>query len=170
MGPMVRGTFFPFLIRDFSPREARAFPSGKPTTTEFSGVARVVIGVRDLEDAIARYRKTYELSEPKRQADASFGAKLAWFEGTPVILAAPLDAASWLGVRVGQFGDGPCALILKESKAPRSGTDWFGTMVSWFDAAKLGWRLGSGIGQSINTGKPVYCSASEVIAAREVVK
>jgi hypothetical protein len=143
VGPMVRGTFFPFLIRDFSPREARAFPSGKPTTMEFSGVARVVIGVRDLDDAVARYRKTYELSEPKRQTDLSFGAKLAWFEGTPVILAAPLDPQSWLATRVEQFGDGPAALILKASKTPNSGTNWFGTPVSWFDASKLGWRLGS---------------------------
>src|SRR6201986_1747924 len=31
VGTMPRGTFFPFLIRDFTPREARAFPSGKPT-------------------------------------------------------------------------------------------------------------------------------------------
>jgi hypothetical protein len=139
---MTRGTFFPFLIRDFSPREARAFPSGKPTTIEFSGVARVVIGVHDLEDAIARYRKTYELPEPKRQTDTNFGAKLAWFEGSPVILAAPLDERSWLGTRVEQFGDGPAALILKASKASGSGTNWFGTPVSWFDASKLGWRLG----------------------------
>lgn len=143
VGAMVRGTFFPFLIRDFTPREARAFPSGKATTTEFSGVARVVIGVHDLEDAIARYRKTYELSEPKQQTDTSLSARLAWFEGTPVILAAPVDAGSWLGTRVEQFGDGPCALILKASKSPKSGAQWFGTPVSWFDVSKLGWRLGS---------------------------
>jgi len=143
VGAMVRGTFFPFLIRDFTPREARAFPSGKPTTTEFSGVARVVIGVHDLADAIARYRKTYELPEPKQQTDMGFGAKLAWFEGTPVILASPVDARSWLATRVEQFGDGPCALILKASKAPKSGANWFGTPVSWFDVSKLGWRLGS---------------------------
>jgi hypothetical protein len=142
VGSLVRGTFFPFLIRDFTPREARAFPSGKPTTTEFSGVARVVIGVRDLEDAIGRYRRTYELPEPRRQTDTSFDAHLAWMEGTPVILAAPLNAHSWLATRVEQFGDGPCALILKASKSPGSGTHWFGNVISWFDTGKLGWRLG----------------------------
>jgi hypothetical protein len=104
----------------------------------------VVIGVRDLEDAVARYRKTYELPEPKRQTDTGFGAKLAWFEGTPVILAVPLDRVSWLGARVEQFGDGPAALILKASKTPGTGTNWFGTPVSWFDVTKLGWRLGVG--------------------------
>jgi hypothetical protein len=139
---MPRGTFFPFLIRDFTPREARAFPSGKPTTAEFSGVARVVIGVRDFEKAIAQYRATYDLPEPKRQSDPKFGARLAWMEGSPVILAAPLSSRSWLTPRLDQFGDGPCALILKRVKSPTSGTKWFGRTVSWFDTAKLGWRLG----------------------------
>jgi hypothetical protein len=142
VGTMTRGTFFPFLIRDFTPREARAFPSLKPTTADFSGVARVVIGVRDLEKAIAQYRETYQLPEPKRQDDSSFGAKLAWMEGTPVILAAPLNAQSWLAARVEQFGDSPCALVLKGAKSPSTGTQWFGRRVSWFDRSKLGWWLG----------------------------
>jgi hypothetical protein len=142
VGTMARGTFFPFLIRDFTPREARAFPSGKPTTAEFSGVAKVVVGVRDLEKAIAQYRETYQLPEPKRESDTSFGAKLAWMEGTPVILAAPLNQQSWLAKRLEQFGDGPCALILKGAKSPSSGTHWFGRPVSWIDQSKLGWRLG----------------------------
>ena len=142
VGAMVRGTFFPFLIRDFTPREARALPSGKPSTAEFTGVARVVIGVRNLEEAVGRYRKTYDLPEPQRQTDDVFGAKLAGFEGTPVILAEPLNSRSWLVERVAKFGDGPCALILKGSKGADSGVRWFGRSVSWFDAAKLGWRLG----------------------------
>jgi hypothetical protein len=141
VGSMARGTFYPFLIRDFTPREARAFPSGKPSTAEFTGVARVVIGVRNMEDAIGRYRKTYDLPEPQRQTDEVFGAKLAGFEGTPVILAEPLNSRSWLTERVEKFGDGPCGLILKGSKVA-SGVRWFGRPVSWFDAAKLGWRLG----------------------------
>ena len=42
-------TFFPFLIHDFTPRELRAYPSGKPLTTEFTGVAKVVLAVKDLD-------------------------------------------------------------------------------------------------------------------------
>ena len=42
------GTFFPFLIHDFTPREQRAYPSGKPTTTEWTGITKVVIAVKDL--------------------------------------------------------------------------------------------------------------------------
>lgn len=142
IGSMTRGTFFPFLIHDFTPREARAFPSGKPTTADFSGVAKIVIAVRDLDAAVAQYRRAYNLPEPKRQTDASFGTELASFEGTPVILAGPANPQSWIGRRVQQFGDGPCALILKAAKPPSSGSVWFGTKVSWMDAAKLGWHLG----------------------------
>src|SRR5579859_3965274 len=43
VGPEPNGTFFPFLIHDFTPRANRAFPKGKPATTDFSGVSRVVI-------------------------------------------------------------------------------------------------------------------------------
>src|SRR5208282_4763947 len=46
VGP-TNGGFFPFLIHDFTPRENRAFPSGRPTTSDFTGVEKVVIGVRD---------------------------------------------------------------------------------------------------------------------------
>lgn len=71
-GPGPRGSFFPFLIRDFTPRENRVYPSGKPTSTRFSGVGLVVIGVHDFERSIALYRKAFQLPEPKRQRDATF--------------------------------------------------------------------------------------------------
>ena len=83
IGDGPRGSFFPFLIRDFTPREKRVYPSGKPTTAKFSGIALVVIGVRDLNEATARYRKAFGLREPLRQRDEKFGADIAWFEGRP---------------------------------------------------------------------------------------
>ncbi len=61
VGQEPNGTFFPFLIRDFTPREQRAYPSGKPATQDFSGVARVVIAVRDLAASAKRYRAAYGL-------------------------------------------------------------------------------------------------------------
>jgi len=142
VGSVARGTFYPFLIRDITPRAARAFPSGKPTAPEFSGIAKVVIAVRALDDAIVRYRKTYDLPEPKMQIDEVFDAKLAWFEGTPLILAATNGVPSWLNTRLSNFGEGPCAYILKGSTTPVSQTRWFGTPVKWFDTVTLGWRLG----------------------------
>src|ERR1700722_998569 len=85
VGEEPNGTFFPFLIRDFSPREARAFPQGKPTTRDFSGVKHVVIAVRDLKTSVARYRQAYALPVPTYQDDPDLGAHLASFAGTPVI-------------------------------------------------------------------------------------
>src|ERR1039458_353544 len=49
VGTEPNGTFFPFLIHDFTPREQRAFPQGKPLNKDFGGVTKVVIAVRDLE-------------------------------------------------------------------------------------------------------------------------
>jgi Glyoxalase-like domain len=144
VGP-TNGGFFPFLIHDFTPRENRAFPTGKPTTTEWTGVAKVVIGVNDLDAAIAQYRQAYWIDPPQRQEDTEFGAKLAWFRGTPVVLAAPLSSQSWLGQRIQRFGEAPCAFILGSRKSsvlagPKS--KWFGRSVFWADSEKLGWRLG----------------------------
>lgn len=144
-GPGPRGSFLPFLIRDLTPRENRVYPSGKPTTTRFNGVGLVVIGVHDLEQSIALYRKAFQLPEPRRQRDAAFGAELAWFEGTPVALAAPLAPDSWLAHRIGRFGDSPCAFVL----APTGGligsnpSSWFGRRVYWSDGAGLGGRIGA---------------------------
>jgi hypothetical protein len=135
-GSEPNGTFFPFLIHDVTPREQRAMPSGKPTTQDFNGVSRVVIAVRDLEASVARYRKAYGFAAPAAQTDEAFGANLVSFKGTPVTLAAPLSNKSWLTGRLRDFGEGPCAFILRSRKA---NTD---KSVSWLDTAKLGWHLG----------------------------
>jgi hypothetical protein len=151
VGPGPNGVFFPFLIHDFTPREARAFPKGRPATRDFSGVKRVVIAVRDLKASAARYRQAYLLAEPMMQEDTSFGARLAWFRDTPVVLAEPSNAQSWVARRIQQFGDGPCAFVLgkKEDGASRRAayqtaakSHWFGVPISWFDSARLGWHLG----------------------------
>lgn len=136
VGPGRRGSLFPFLIADMTPREKRAYPSGKPTTDRFGGIAKVVVGVRDLEGAIAQYRKGFQLPAPLRQRDAKFGADLAWFEGTPIGLAQGLNDSSWLSRRVREYGDAPVAFILRTA----GGGDR--RSIVWADDAKLGWRLG----------------------------
>lgn len=146
VGKEPRGTFFPFLIKDFTPRQQRAFPKGKPATKDFSGLVRVVIAVRNLDESAKRYREAYGLPAPIKQVDASFGAHLALMGGSPVVLAAPLTSQSWLGKRLDQFGEGPCAYILGARRTGRYKaslkTRWFGADVSWFDNGKLGWYLG----------------------------
>ncbi len=146
IGTELRGTFFPFLIQDLTPREQRAYPQGKPVTTDFKGISRVVLAVKDLDAAVKRYRQAYALPEPLRQVDKEFGAHLAAFGGSPVVLAQSLTADSWLSARIDKFGEGPCAIILSAARAQKyhaSGhSQWFGARISWSDPQILGWRLG----------------------------
>ena len=144
VGPGDRGSLFPFLIHDFTPREQRAYPSGKPTTSEYTGISRVVIAVKDLNAAIAQYRRAFGLPQPKQQRDGHLQATLAWFPGTPVILAAPAGKPSWLAARLEKFGEAPCAFLFGDTGHPRSGdTIWFDRMVTWLDTARLdGMQLG----------------------------
>jgi hypothetical protein len=124
------GTFFPFLIHDLTPRDLRAYPSGKPTTTSFTGIVKIYIAVKNLDAAIAEYRSACKLAAPERSVDSAFGAKLAWFKGTPVVLAAPLGE-SWLVERLERFGEAPCAFVL--GRATPAGK------ITWLDP---GWHLG----------------------------
>jgi hypothetical protein len=135
IGP-TRGGFFPFMIHDFTPRDNRAFPSGKPTTTKWAGIVNVVIGVRDFADAIVRYRRAYELPAPIIERNAAFGARVVLFPGTPIVLASPLSQHSWLSERLNRFGEAPCAFVL--------GTQPTRTLdkISWAPEDRLGWHLG----------------------------
>ena len=146
VGPEPNGTFFPFLIRDLTPRPDRALPSGKPTTKDFGGIARVVIAVRDLDESVKRFQQAWGVHAPLKQVDRAFGAHLALLGSTPVILAAPLHSETWLAARLQQFGEGPCAFILAARKPGKykaaSTSRWFGMDISWFDSENLGWHLG----------------------------
>lgn len=146
IGAEPNGTFFPFLIHDLTPREQRAFPGGKPVTQDFSGVARVVIAVRDMEISIGRYRKAFDLPAPVEQTDPVFGAWFAVFYETPVVLAAPLVPRDTIGKRLEAFGEGPFAFTLRSAheRALQSAGrgPFFGEAIHWFDNATLGWRLG----------------------------
>ena len=112
------------------------------------GVESVVLGVSNLDAAVALFRKAYGWSEPLVETQKDFG-KLAYFPGEPVILAAP--SGGWMSDRLGKFGEGPVAYLLgtrdfnaatKKYKLSAAKT-WFGQRVGWFDVAKLkGVRLG----------------------------
>jgi hypothetical protein len=145
VGSEPNGTFFPFLIHDFTPREQRAFPQGKPLNKDFGGVGKVVIAVHDLEASLKRYHQAYGTPPPIKQVDAGFGAHLALLGGAPVVLAQPLTPDSWLAARLAEFGETPCAFVLDARRGhyrASSKSRWFGMEVQWFDAEKLGWRLG----------------------------
>jgi len=145
IGGVIRGTFFPFLIQDFTPRDQRAFPQGKPAIKDFTGVALFVIGLRNLEDAIKRYQQAYNVPPPIKEVDKGLGVQLALLGDLPVVLAQPLTA-NWLSERIDRFGESPAAFILSARNGDRYATTsrsrWFGADIAWFDENKLGWRLG----------------------------
>lgn len=166
------GTLLPFLIRDRTPRELRVPPvrrgaagdrAGAHRADRLMGVAAMVLGVRNLEKAIALYRRVYDLPEPEIADNKLFGATLARFPGTPVILATPIkpaagkprrmdDQEDWLDVRLHRFGDVPAAcllgvgdieLVIDRFEMDQDPEPWFDQQAAWFDDLKLnGIRLG----------------------------
>jgi|SRR5271166_1031079 len=141
VGP-ANGTFFPFLIHDFTPRERRAYPGGKATSTMYTGIQEVVLAVKDLDAAVAQYRRAYGFTAPLRFDDSALGAHLAWFNPGPVVLATPLSTNSWLGERIKRFGESPCAFILKLPGSTDVASVANNSRWHWFNSLKLGWHLG----------------------------
>jgi hypothetical protein len=152
LGAGAPGSNLPFLIEDKGPRSNRA-PHASPSTegTTISGVGVVVLGVKNLDDSIALFRKVYSLPAPTVEDHPEFGARVAYFPGTPVMLAAAATPDSWVAERVGRLNQIPVAFLLhadnfkaasKHFSLP-AGKPWFHQDVSWFDVQKLhGVRLG----------------------------
>ncbi|HVC19778.1 MAG TPA: VOC family protein [Vicinamibacterales bacterium] len=167
------GTLLPFLIKDRTPRQLRVPPfrgsaggtdRGRQRADRLGGVAQVVLGVRNLDKAIALFRRVYEFPEPEQLEHKAFGAMLARFPDTPVVLAAPLKRAeakprhyeddddAWLEARLHRFGDVPTAclisvfdieLVIERFEMDQEPEPWFGSQVAWFDDVALnGIRLG----------------------------
>jgi len=148
VGSGTQGSVLPFIIEDQTPRAWRVQPSEGMKGAPVFGVESVVLGVNNLDAAIALFRKAYGWSEPLVENQKDFG-KLAYFPGEPVILAAP--TGGWLADRLSRFGEAPVAYLLgtrdfsaaaKKYKLNNTKT-WFGQRVAWFDVGKLkGVRLG----------------------------
>ena len=146
VGPPPQGSFFPFMIADETSRDLRSYPTGKPTSTTISGVRFVVVAVRDLPAAIAKYRAAFELRAPQQQDDKTLGAHLAWFPGTPAILATPSGEHTWLADRLKQFGEIPCAFVFGSPshsvKAAGGESKWFSRTLAWIEpGAVMGERI-----------------------------
>jgi len=145
------GNILPFLIQDKTPRSARIQPSTSVKGSDLRGIEVVVLGVKDLDASVALYRRAYGFAAPVTTTDSAFGAKMAYFSGSPVLLAAPLDGNSRMTAQLDKYVQGPIALLLgtkdfagsKDRLKLSSETAWFGRKVAWFDANKLhGARLG----------------------------
>ena len=149
VGPGTTGSVLPFMIEDQTPRQWRVQPSASLNGAPVAGIENVIIGVNDLNAAIALFRKAYGWAEPLTEVQKDFG-KLAYFPGEPVILAAP-SGGGWLADRISKFGESPVAYLLatrdfaaasKKYKLVNTKT-WFGQKVAWIDPGRLkGARVG----------------------------
>jgi glyoxalase-like protein len=150
LGTQQAGAMLPFMIQDGTPREWRVRPSASAGQIGLSGVAAVVLGVKDMDAAVNLFRKAYGWPVPAREDHPEFGAKLAYFPGTPVILAGVLQADGWLAQRLQELGECPIAFLLggpdfekASAKAEPAPRPWFGLKLAWFDAETLqGARVG----------------------------
>lgn len=155
-GDKSAGATLPFIIKDRTPRRLRVQPSDSVAGRDdqpalLTGVARVVLGVQNMPAAVELFQRVYGWPAPQQLIDATFGATLAHFSGTPVILATPLTAGNWLAQRLARFDDAPCAYLLGSRSLAAAttaydllpGATWFGTTLAWFNPDKLnGLRLG----------------------------
>jgi hypothetical protein len=141
----------PFMIQDHTPREWRVQTTASMKGSGLSGIATVVLGVRDLEEATEQYRRAYGWAAPLIENHVEFGAKIAHFPQTPVMMATPIDEGTWLASRLRKFGEIPAAFLLKTADLEQTArkfqltgeAKWFGGSVAWFDPGKLGGsRLG----------------------------
>lgn len=143
VGTGTPGSTLPFIIEDQTPRAWRVQTSASVQGSPVRGVESVILGVNNLDAAVALFRKAYGWAEPLTETQKDFG-KLAYFPGEPVILAAPTNGG-WLSERLAKFGESPVAYLLSTpdfagatKKYKLNGTKtWFGQKVAWFDPGKL---------------------------------
>lgn len=149
VGSGTPGSVLPFIIEDQTPRVWRVQTSASMQGAPVTGIENVVIGVNNLDAAIALFRKAFGWAAPLTENEKDFG-KVAYFPGEPVMLASP-SGGGWLGDRLAKDGEIPVAILLnardfnaaaKKYKLSNTRT-WFGQRVGWFDAGRLkGVRLG----------------------------
>jgi hypothetical protein len=143
VGSGTPGSTLPFIIEDQTPRAWRVQTSASVKGAPVYGVENVVLGVNNLDAAIALFRKAYGWAAPLTETQKDFG-KLAYFPGEPVILAAPASGG-WLSERLAKYGETPVAYLLgtrdfagavKKYRLLGS-KPWFGQKMAWFDPNRL---------------------------------
>jgi hypothetical protein len=147
VGPGGPGSLMPFMIQDKTARALRVQPSPSVRGLGLRGISKVVIAVRDLDSSIAMFREAYDWPQPAIEPRDDWNARVAYFPGTPVMLATPRDDTGWLAKRVQLYGNAPAAFLLSAEDPTTAsmvtGGTWFGKDVHWFDPDKLqGIRLG----------------------------
>ncbi len=151
LGDQGIGAKLPFIMKDLTPRSRRVTPTASVAEGPLVGVATVILGVHNLEASVELFRQVYNWPAPAIKTDSVFGARLAYFEETPVVLASPLAKEGWLWDRLDRFGEAPAAYLIGaddfeaacgQFELVQTGP-WFDRPVAWFDPDKLnGVRLG----------------------------
>jgi hypothetical protein len=134
------GTVHPFVIKDRTPRQYRVSPTPSVSGSELTGAVIAVIGVVDLEPAIATFRRTYGLPKPRTVDSAHLLARLAVFDDQPLVLATPLDRTNAFADRLAQLGDSPIAFLIgtKDFQASKrrfpfaAEEQWAAGRIGWF--------------------------------------
>jgi hypothetical protein len=145
LGDQGAGARLPFIIKDITPRDLRVRPSDSVADGLLTGVAKVILGVEDLQASIRLFQRVYGWPAPQIDDHPDFGAKLAGFEDTPVILATPLTGHDWLSNRLARYGESPCAFLIGTRNFTEArqryqlvqSSAWFKHQVAWFDPAQL---------------------------------
>ena len=151
LGNKGAGATLPFIIKDTTPRSLRVQPSASVAGTPLTGINTVVLAVGNMQTAINLFQRVYNWPSPIITEDSYFGAKLAWFVDTPVVLASLLHGHTWLPNRLVRFGHSPCAYLLGTSNFEavcrqlklETTHNWFDRQVAWIDPKKInGTKLG----------------------------
>jgi hypothetical protein len=141
LGEEEPGALLPFMIKDTTPRDYRVKPSPSVSGSDsvLKGIENVVIGVEDIQRPASLFRKLYGWPEAEERSDLWEGATLAFFEGAPVMLAAP-TGPGWLRERLSKFGTSPCAFLIgTESIGAASRRYDLEDPQSWFEDRTTRW-------------------------------
>lgn len=130
------GATLPFLISDRTPRERRVRPTDTLVDSSVIGVDTVVLGVPDEADAIERLTRAFDVEVDDREAVELLGTEAVSFVDAPIVVVAPRGDC-WLAERLGRFGPGPVAFILRTD--PERGSQFeaveresvFGREIGW---------------------------------------
>ncbi|MGQ3327615.1 VOC family protein [Halorubrum sp. FL23] len=105
------GSTLPFLISDRTPRTRRVQPTGDLASSSIVGIDTVVLGVADLDAAVARFETAFDAGDPAMGESADIDAVTASFPALPVVLAEP-RGDGLLADRLAAFGPRPIAYLL----------------------------------------------------------
>lgn len=139
------GAVHPFLIQDRTARDVRVPQSVSVKDSELTGVAMVVIAVRDLQVSEALFVSKYGLEPAQVCASDVLKAPLRVFPDAPLALIAPAQANDWVDYRLSTLGPSPCAFLLSSDDLPRSrqafslqsDTEWQEGEAAWFTTPAL---------------------------------